>query len=262
MEKKVHAMTFYGEGLNCDFETEHALTLAGARAERIILDDIYTGKVSLLEADIIAFGGGFHKADDGGAGVMWADDFLRYVGKDLHEQIKRGGLMIGICNGFQALVKMGVLPGIGKDYTRRCMSVSYNDCGNFIDDWVTLYVNESSPCIWTKGIREIDLPIRHGEGRVIAAPGVTDNFFSQLVMQYKENPNGSVNDIAGICDSSGRIFGLMPHPECFWDITQHPYFARMREELVDQGKPIPVRAGDGVKIFENAVKYVQDNPRK
>lgn len=261
MGKEVKALVFYGDALNCDRETEYAMKLAGAYPERIILSDIYDKKASLLDYHILVFGGGFHRADDGGAGVLWAYDFKRNVGKELFEFINSGKLIIGICNGYQALVNIGVLPGLNGNYDKKLVNVTYNNCGNFIDDWVTLNVNPDSRCIWTEGIDKIDLPIRHGEGNVIASDEVLKELKenNQIVMRYQHNPNGSLEDIAGICDPSGKIFALMPHPEAYWDQTEHPYYTKRREECIEQGKPIPKGEGDGIKIFRNAVEYVKEN---
>ena len=144
--------------------------------------------------------------------------------------------MLGICNGFQTLVNLGLLPGFDGNYQTRSVALIANECGNFRNQWVRLQVNPDSPCIFTRGIREADFPVRHGEGRLHAEEATVKRLekAKQIVLRYvhpdgspaggsfPDNPNGSVADIAGICDPTGRIFGLMPHPEAHNDWTNHP----------------------------------------
>ena len=146
------------------------------------------------------------------------------IGKDLLAFVDAGKLVIGICNGFQALVNLGLLPGLDQDYTRRSVAITYNDCGNFRDQWVRLVPDADSPCVFTKGLGVSDYPVRHGEGKVVADPEVIERLVAnrQVVFRYADangapangafpaNPNGALDDIAGICDPTGRIFGLMP----------------------------------------------------
>ena len=171
------------------------------------------------------------------------------------------------------MVNLGLLPGFGCRYKERRVALTYNDSGNFIDTWVSLKINSESPCVFTKGLSRLELPIRHGEGKFFAVNEDIDRLFrdNQVVLQYAGengdeahlqwplNPNGSLRDIAGICDPSGRIFGLMPHPEAFNHYTNHPHWTRKREILTRQGKTVISEEGEGVKIFKNAVKYVKDS---
>ena len=181
-------------------------------------------------------------------------------------------MIIGICNGFQALVNLGLLPGIEHDYQKRRVAITYNDSGNFVDSWVNLRVNPETPCIFTQGLSLIELPVRHGEGKFYASEEDIDLLLSngQVVIQYADergdeakgqwpmNPNGSIKDIAGICDPTGRIFGLMPHPEAFNHFTNHPDWPRKKEALIRKGKRIESQEGDGICIFRNAVEYVRN----
>lgn len=268
MTKKVRAIIPTGFGLNCDYETDRSFNIAGAQPERVHLTDLYKNKVSLNDFDILAFIGGFDHGDENGAGVVGAYNFKRHLGEDLLKFINEDKLVIGICNGFQELIKMGLLPGIDGNYNERVMSVTYNDCGNFRDQWVTLEVNQDSPCVFTKGIDYIDFPIRHGEGKVISKDSVLENLIqkNQVVVRYclwqtkdvargkfPDNPNGSVYDVAGICDPSGRVFGLMPHPEAYNHWTNHPLWTRQKSLI---GIPSS-KEGLGIKIFRNAVEYVR-----
>ena len=188
---------------------------------------------------------------------------MRFV-DELFRFVSDGKLIIGICNGFQLLAKTGLLPGIKGDYGRQRISLTFNDSGKFEDRWVFLKVNPFSSCIFTRDIDRIYLPVRHGEGKLVVEGENNDGADlgegGHLVMQYcdergkvtdlyPQNPNGSALSIAGLCDPSGRIFGLMPHPEAFVHFTQHPRWTREK---------LPVE-GDGLKIFRNAYDYILDN---
>jgi len=250
--KKVKAIVLTGYGLNCDYETDYSFKLAGAQSHRIHINDLISNKDMLKEFHILAFIGGFSWADDHGAGVLLASKIRNHLFDELQEFINDGKLIIGICNGFQTLVNLGLLPAIDREYWKRTVALTSNDSGNFIDKWVKLKINQDSPCVFTKGISYIELPIRHAEGKFYAPKDVIDKLLEsdQVVLQYIENPNGSIQDIAGICDPSGRIFGLMPHPEAFNHTTNHTDWVR---ENVGFGK------GEGIKIFENAVTYIKES---
>jgi phosphoribosylformylglycinamidine synthase len=273
---RVRALVLTGYGLNCDYETDYALKLAGAESYRIHINELIwnSGEIPHLRLDfyhILVFDGGFSWGDDHGAGVLLACKMKSNLGDQIHGFIEQGKLIIGICNGFQALVHMGLLPGFEYDYNNRMVALTYNDTGNFIDAWVKLKINEASPCIFTKGLNYIELPVRHGEGKFYAPDDVIKRLISeqQVVVQYADesgnlaqgkypwNPNGSLMDIAGICDPSGRIFGLMPHPEAFNHFTNHPDWTRKKEELLRKGEILHAMEGDGIRIFRNAVQYIE-----
>jgi phosphoribosylformylglycinamidine synthase subunit PurQ / glutaminase len=263
---KPKALVLSGNGLNCENETMHALRFTGADAYQAHLYDVYNKNVKLSDYSLLVFIGGFESGDEGGSAVMWAHRLKKHLAPELQSYVQDGRLMLGICNGFQALAKTGLLPGLNGNYTNRVVSVIYNDCGNFRDQWVTLEADVKSPCVFTKGIEYIDLPVRHGEGKVV--------FKDQSVLEkiiagnlapltycmwqgtepadkkFPHNPNGSEYDIAGICDPTGRIFGLMPHPEAYNHPTNHPLWTRHKSE----GRELKA---DGLKIFENAVKYLE-----
>ncbi len=269
--KKVNALILTGFGLNCDEETAHAFELAGAASHKVHINELVSGKVSLADFQILALGGGFSWGDDHGAGVIQALKMKNHMGKDLLAFVDEGKLIIGICNGFQALINIGLLPGFDRDYTRRNVSITYNDCGNFRNQWVRLAANPESHCVFTKGIDLADYPVRHGEGKVIADQAVIDRLLAQnqVVFQYADaegnpargafpdNPNGSMADIAGICDPTGRIFGLMPHPEAYTHFTNHPDWPRKAELLKRQGKSLENEMTVGVRLFKNAVDYIK-----
>jgi len=274
----VRALVLTGYGLNCDYETDFSLKIAGAESHRVHINELIQGKggnsgIDLSGFHILVFGGGFAWADDHGAGVILASKIKFNIGDQIERFIRDGKLVIGICNGFQSLVNLGLLPGFNGDYKQRRVALTCNDTGNFIDTWVNLKINSRSPCIWTRGISTIELPVRHGEGKFYAADDDIERLFrnNQVVAEYADieggeadgrwpqNPNGSLNDIAGICDPTGRIFGLMPHPEGFHDITNYPNWTMKKEILLRKGGPMERREGDGIRIFRNAVEYVRDS---
>lgn len=270
--KKVNALVLTGFGLNCDNETAHAFELAGAVSHKIHINTLISGKVRLEDFDILAFGGGFSWGDDHGAGVIQALKLKDHIGHELLSFVDQGKLIIGICNGFQALVNSGLLPGLDNDYTKRSVSITFNDCGNFRDQWVHLAANPKSPCVFTKDIELADYPVRHGEGKLIADSEVVDTLVAnnQVVFQYADskgnlangafplNPNGSMQDIAGICDPTGRIFGLMPHPEGYNHFTNHPDWTRELQILKREGKSLDGEMTIGIKLFKNGVDYIKD----
>ena len=260
MIPKVLVLTGYG--INCDIETQHAFKLAGARAERVHINDLINGKERLSDYHILSFPGGFSFGDDIASGKVLANMVKYNIGEQIQEFIDSGKLILGICNGFQAMVKMGLLPGFNDDYATQEVTLTYNDSGRFEDRWVHLKANKISKCVFTKGIENIYLPVRHGEGKFVAKnPQVLEKLKrgNHIVFQYVDtegksagyphNPNGSVNNIAAICDKTGRVFGMMPHPEAFQHRTNHPRWTR--EELPEEGA--------GIAIFRNAVEYVKKN---
>ncbi len=274
----VRALIMTGYGRNCDYETAYPFKRAGAdthcvHINQLIGVDDSSERVALDAFHILVFGGGFSWADDHGAGVLMGTKLRQHLGEDIERFIEQGKLIIGICNGFQALVNFGLLPGFEGRYRERRLALAANDSGNFVDTWVRLKINPNSACVFTKGISGIDLPIRHGEGKFYGVPDDMERLIqhSQVVAQYADpdgrpaegkrpfNPNGSLNDIAGICDPTGRVFGIMPHPEAFNHFTNHPDWPRKREELRRAGKTVPPEEGEGIRIFRNAVEYMRGN---
>lgn len=267
----VSVLVLTGFGLNCDHETAYAFKLAGATARRVHINSVIDGSVSLSDFHILVFGGGFSWGDDHGAGVLQAVRMKTRIGADILDFIDRGNLIIGICNGFQTLVNLGLLPGLDNDYNRRCVALVDNQCGNFRNQWVDMNIIPDSPCVFTRGLNQLQLPVRHGEGKFFADPAIIDKLFAsrQVVMQYAANgrpaegrfpfnPNGSLKDIAAICDPTGRIFGLMPHPEAYNHWTNHPDWTIKKEEIKRRGETIPdTKPTPGTRIFQNAVTYIQ-----
>ena len=166
------ALVLTGFGLNCDNETAFALKTAGADPERIHLNALIEGNRNLRDFQIFIIGGGFSWGDDHGAGVIMAMRIKHRLSDALRDFVGRGGLVLGICNGFQVLVNLGLLPLFEPPELRREVALIGNDCGNFRDQWVKLAINRASPCVFTRGMDTIDLPVRHGEGKFYAEPAV------------------------------------------------------------------------------------------
>ncbi len=259
----VRACILTGFGINCDYETAHAFRMAGAEAVRVHVNDLIHGLDSLAGYHILAFPGGFSFGDDIASGKVLATKCAHALRDQLTEFVAAGKLIIGICNGFQVLVKMRVLPGISTDGDQDA-TLTFNDSGRFEDRWVNLHINPASPCVWTRGIERLYLPVRHGEGKFLPA---TDSVRRALItkkqnvvqyatpagrptMEYPLNPNGSVDAVAGVCDPTGRIFGLMPHPEGYMFPTQHPRWTR---------GPLPDEA-PGLAVFRNGVEFAKKHP--
>ncbi len=273
----VRALVLAGFGINCDFETAHALELAGAAAQRVHISAL-TGTAQAKPTEtldsyhILVFDGGFSWGDDHGAGVLLATRLGQHLGGQIKDFLARGGLVLGICNGFQALVNLGLLPMLDGRW-ERTVALTNNDCGNFQDRWVELLAQENSPCLFTRGLKRLDLPVRHGEGKLVAEAAVLERLenLGLVALRYGNgagkpaqgrfpaNPNGSVNDIAGICDQSGRVFGLMPHPEGFYRASQHPDWTLFREKARRQGRELDaLEPGLGLSIFVNAVAAARE----
>lgn len=257
-----------GYGLNCEEETAFIYKLLGAEVNKVHINDLLANPKMMADYHIIDFIGGFSDGDHIAAGKIHANRLRYKLGEELYEFIQDGKLIIGVCNGFQSLIKSGILPGFDGDYRTQRMTLTYNDSGKFEDRWVHLGVNTDSKCIWTRGIKELYLPVRHGEGKIrIRDPTVLERLKkdNQIVlyyvnpkdrkptMEYPYNPNGSDEAIAGICDPTGRVFGLMPHREAFWSPFNHPSWTRLKIE----GR-LP-KEGMGVQISRNGVEYAREN---
>jgi len=248
-------------GSNCDMETAYAFNAVGAQADMIHVNRVVNNEISLEDYHVLAIPGGFTYGDDVSAGKILANEMRYKIGQALWKFYEDEKLIIGICNGFQVLVKSGLLPDVARK-DEQLVTLANNDSGKFEDRWVYLKINNSQ-CVFTKNMPEIVYyPVAHAEGKFVPdSPGVLDDLKAkrQIVFSYTGadgmdasypwNPNGSVADIAGICDQSGRVLGLMPHPERHFDPTNHPRWTR--EGLKNEG--------DGVSVFRNAVEYVKEN---
>jgi phosphoribosylformylglycinamidine synthase len=250
-----------GFGINCEAETGHAFSLAGAVVEQVHVNDLAADGGDLIcKAQILALAGGFSFGDHLGAGKAFANRLRRKLGESLRRFIERGGLVLGICNGFQTMVRLGLVPaGQLSDQT---VALGPNRHGAFYDGWVTLKVDPASPCVFTRGIEVIDVPVRHGEGRLLTSEEVLSTIRGEHLApvryadpetgdpteRFPQNPNGSIDAIAGLCDRTGRVFGLMPHPEAFLYPESHPAWRR---------RPRRSKEGDGFQVFRNAVEFAR-----
>jgi len=271
--RDINALILTGYGLNCDYETAYAFELAGARAVRVHINSLIDGSTQLDDYQILVFIGGFGWGDDHGAGVIQAVRMKTRIGRQLIDFVDRGNLVLGICNGFQALVNLGLLPRLTRNSHQRSVALIYNDCGNFRDQWVALRVDPASPCVFTRGIDLAELPVRHGEGKFIAAEATLAELRrnKQIALRYAlpdgasangrfpYNPNGSIDDIAGICDATGRVFGLMPHPEGYNHPTNHPDWTRRKEIDRRRGVSGPTDLPVGIRMLQNGVEYLKKN---
>jgi phosphoribosylformylglycinamidine synthase len=250
-------------GVNCDGETAFAFELAGADTESVHINRLLEDASILDRFQILAFPGGFSYGDDIAAGRILANQIGHHLKSAIQQFVDAGKPVIGICNGFQVLVKTDFLPGPLAGKTGQTATLTNNDGGRFIDRWVYLQPKKSR-CIWTAGLGPIELPIAHGEGKFIPVneavrAALWEN--QQVALVYAkadgspaggiapENPNGSTDDIAGVCDGTGLVFGLMPHPERHVDATQH-FAWTSRKPLASEGQ--------GLKIFRNAVEHVKE----
>jgi phosphoribosylformylglycinamidine synthase I len=271
MASRSSAIILAGNGVNCEMETAHACRLAGfERVDIVTVWELLDGEKSLDGYHLLALPGGFLDGDDLGSAKAQANRILhskiRSSGQPLFNQflefIRNGKLVLGICNGFQLMVKLGMLPAFDNNYSKQQVTLTHNDSGRFEDRWVSLKVNSASPCIFTRGIDTAYLPVRHGEGKFVAQDkdiltqlkngnhivlSYRDPATGTPTINYPDNPNGSQFAIAGICDTTGRVFGLMPHPEGYLHRTNHPRWTR--ETLPEEG--------EGLKIFQNACEYVK-----
>ncbi len=263
--KKPRVCILRTAGTNCDKETAFAFEKAQAETELVHINQLVGGNKKLADYQILALPGGFSYGDDLGAGKILANELRFKLADDLKDFIKAGKLIIGICNGFQILVKSGLLPG--NQNLAQESSLIINDSGKFEDRWVYLRAAKNSQraalCVWAKDLPEtIYLPVAHGEGKFITNNKITLSRLkenNQIVFQYcgqdgksagyPDNPNGSAESIAGICDLTGRILGLMPHPERHIDPAQHPRLVRDKK----------IKDGDGLQIFINGVEYCRKN---
>lgn len=252
-------------GINCDYEAVHAFHLAGAQqVDHIHINEFVAGRRQLSAYDILVLPGGFSYGDDISGGKVLANELRYKLMDDIDTFIQDGKLIIGICNGFQVLVKMGLLPQTTPGVRRQETTVFYNDSGKFECRWVYLRSNPESPCVFTRNLPEmIYIPVAHGEGKIVSESETVQSRLREsghIALQYVNppdedqdkvvypwSPNGSADDIAGLCDTTGRIFGLMPHPERYTHHTHHPRWTR-------EGHREP----DGLHIFKNAVTYVKE----
>lgn len=248
--RKPKVLVMSGYGLNCEEETKFAFERAGATAEIVHINDLIAKPKMLQEFQILAFPGGFSYGDDTGSGKAYANKFKNHLATELLEFLNRDTLVIGICNGFQILTSLGILPG----------ALSYNKGGKYLDRWVDLKVVGQSP--WLKGIKQISVPIAHGEGRYLIGKKeyldmkkkkeVAFTYQKGEICKFQNleaNPNGASYDIAGVLSYNGRVLGMMPHPER----AIFPHHSPLWQiKKINAGLE---KEGEGILLFKNAVNY-------
>lgn len=263
--KQVKVFILRAPGTNCNVETGSAFQKAGALSDTFHVNE-WIGNPSLIhQYQVLALPGGFSYGDDIGSGTVLGNEITQRLIGEISRFIKDGKLILGICNGFQVLVKTGFLPGLSKNPEKpvREASLFTNDSARYEDRWVYLR-RDSQKCVFTKNLPQetIYLPVAHGEGKFITEDKKTLEQIianDQVVFRYCDangkpthryplNPNGAMDNIAAICDTTGRIMGMMPHPERFHDITNHPNWTRQKPDFPH-----------GMLIFKNAIEYVKNN---
>lgn len=250
-------------GTNCDPETAHAFELAGAEADIHHLFALKDSPELLKEYQILCLPGGFSYGDDIGAGVVFGNQLRLFLNDALNEFLHKDSLILGICNGFQVLLKSGILPGGATSWQQQApreTTLTWNDNGKYTARWVRLTANPESS-VFLKGLETLELPMAHAEGRFTTTPETMQDLLanqqcalkytdetgvdSAAVLEEQHNPNGSLANLAGLSDATGRVLGLMPHPERFIHHRQHPAWTRQRDQ----------KQAAGLTMFQNAVNY-------
>lgn len=255
----IKALVLRAAGTNCDRETAFALEQAGFTTSREHVFRLMEDPSKLDDAQFLVIPGGFSYGDDIASGKILANQMLHRLSEPLNRFVQAGKLVLGICNGFQVMLKSGLLPwgNVSPDQAHLDATLAWNDVGRFQDRWIHLRA-DSDKCVFVPKGEVLALPIAHGEGKFVARDAsVLERLRNddQVALRYVDgngapgpypiNPNGSNDDIAGICDSTGRVMGLMPHPERFIDITQHPQWTRRQ-----------IKRADGAVFFQRAWDYL------
>ncbi len=265
MKPKVIVITGYG--INSEEETARAFEVSGGEADIVHINDIISGDKKLTDYQIVAFPGGFSYGDDTGSGNAIANKMFNNIQEDILKFAQADKLIIGICNGFQMITNLGLVPAVNGDYGIRQAALMHNSTARYQCRWIWMK-NTSQKCIWTKDVEMLHATVAHGEGNFYAEPEVMEKIKSQDQIAFKYvnedgspangifpvNPNGAMEDIAAVCDPSGRIMGIMPHPERFFTFTNEDGWELKKEKLLRAGLPLP-EEGDGLKIFRNGIRY-------
>lgn len=264
--KKPKVLVFSGYGLNCEEETAYVFNISGAQADIVHINDLIENKKKLNQYSVVAFPGGFSYGDDTGSGNAFAARLHASLESELVSFVQKDKLVIGICNGCQIVANLGLVPGFDKIYTDKKIAFLNNEFPRYVDRWVDLKVQETnSP--WLKKLDALLMPIAHGEGRFYTDAATLKRLkeHKQIALKYVNgaicehqflpaNPNGSLEDAAGITDPSGRILALMPHPERSIFFHQLPHWTYLKEQLTRSGKKVP-EFTSSLQIFKNAVQY-------
>lgn len=270
----VRALVVTGFGINCEEEMAAAYRLAGAEAQILHLNELFQERDSIHSYDILNFPGGFSFGDDIGSARVLANKFKfkkmrsgKYFIDDIAVFLAKSKYILGVCNGFQALVKMGLLPNIRGNFEQE-VTLTHNDSGKFEDRWVRCLIAPGNPTPFLSDphVHRIELPVRHGEGKLL----IPDERVKAAILAkkmnvltyadeknapssaYPANPNGSDLNCAGLCDASGQILGMMPHPEAYLSLYNHPAWPRKKRR-----DPKISETGEGLALFRNIVKHIE-----
>ena len=253
--KKIPVLVLSGYGLNCEEETKFAFDSVGASAEIVHINDLIDDKKKFDKYQIMVFPGGFSYGDDTGSGKAYANKMKNHLSAEVEQFVDKDKLVLGICNGFQILTNLGLLPG----------ALTFNDTARYLDRWVDVKIEGKSP--WLEGLDMLMLPIAHGEGKYYAEPetlkklnrehAIVGRYIKGEICNYQSlpaNPNGAIEDIAGVLSHQGRVLGMMPHPERAMFFHQLPHWPYLAEKYKREDKLMPEK-GPGIQIFENAINY-------
>jgi len=266
---KPKVLVLTGFGINCDEETAYAFQVCGGDPYIIHINDLIENRGILEQFQIMMFPGGFSYGDDTGSGKAFANRIKNNLMDEVSSFVARDTLVLGICNGFQVLANLGIVPDLDGSFdTKATVALEHNNSSRYQCRWVDLKVNENSPSVFTKGIDRLHIPVAHGEGNFFTDSEILDQIEGEnlVTMRYSSknggqangefpfNPNGSLNDIGGICSPNGRVMGMMPHPERGMFFTQRDDWTLLKAQYEREGREIP-EFSDGIKIFQNAVDY-------
>ena len=266
MMQQPKVLIITGYGVNCEAESAEAWRRAGANPMLVHVNDLLSSPEQIDTADGLMFIGGFSYGDHMTSGHVFAQRIKHHIQPRLQTFIDAGKVMLGICNGFQVMTKMGLLPGLNGDYFNPSVSLMQNDCGHFQNYWVNIRFEETSPCVFTKGLGTLPLPIRHGEGKIFTLDTAVLEELEEAgcvaaryvdakgdpTDDFPDNPNGSLHAIAGLSDPTGRIFGMMPHPEAYLFPENHPQWDAQK-----RAGSLP-EEGLGLMLFRQAVETMNE----
>ena len=265
---KAKVLVLTGYGINCEEETRYAFEQAGGEAGICHINDIVDRPRMLLDIQIFCFPGGFSYGDDTGSGKAMANKIRNNFYQEFREFAGRDTLTLGICNGFQVMTSLGLVPALDGSMGEVEAALEYNSSNRYQCRWVHLAADRECPAVFTRGMDRIRIPVAHGEGRFYAKPDVLKSLEEKNLValrytlpdgsaadgRFPFNPNGALNDIAAVCDPTGRLMGMMPHPERNILFTHGDDWTRRREIARRYGEELPAE-GPGMAIFRNAVDY-------
>ena len=264
----VRTLLLTGYGINSEEETRLAFEWVGSLARIVHINDLIENRSMLEDYQIFVFPGGFSYGDDTGSGKALANRIINNLEQEIASFLSRDTLMLGICNGFQIMTNLGVVPALRAGIGTPDVALTHNSTNRYQCRWVDLSIDKNSQCVFTRGLESLHIPVSHGEGRFFAPEDVLDEMEhggmipmryalpdgSPANGQFPENPNGALRDIAAACDRTGRIMGMMPHPERGMFFTQREDWTLLREKYRREGRELPEES-DGMAIFRNGVYY-------